>query len=91
MVSSRSVLFCRLHQQPRYLCKSIEMYADKPSHRVKRWQSLEPEVLKVCGESRNFYGIHQIWEQHHRELIPIGRWTVQRIMKGLEIAKLLML
>lgn len=69
-----------------YRCKGLERYPEKRSDRVRRYETLEPEVRRVWDENRGVYGARKVWKQLNRELIPVGRWTVERLMKmlGLE-------
>ncbi len=69
-----------------YRCKDLERYPEKRSDRVRRYETLEPEVRRVWDENRGVYGARKVWKQLNRELIPVGRWTVERLMKmlGLE-------
>ena len=66
-----------------YRCKDLEQYPDKRSHRVKRYESLEPEVRRVYEENRSVYGARKIWKQLNRESIPVGRWSVEVVMRKL--------
>ena len=68
-----------------YRCKDLERSPDKRSHRVKRYESLEPEVLRVWEENRSVYGAHKLWKELNRESIPVGRWSVEVAMKSLGI------
>ena len=66
-----------------YRCKDHERYPDKRSHRVKRYEALEPEVLRVWEENRSVYGAHKVWKELNRESIPVGRRSVEVAMKTL--------
>ena len=66
-----------------YRYKDHEQHPDKRSHRVKRYESLEPEVRRVYEENRSVYGARKIWKQLNRELIPVGRWSVETVMRKL--------
>ena len=66
-----------------YRCKDLEKHPDKRSHRVKRYEMLEPEVQRVWEENRRVYGAHKVWKQLNRESIPVGRWSVEVAMKNL--------
>lgn len=66
-----------------YRCKDLEQHPDKRSYRVKRYESLEPEVLRVYEENRSVYGARKIWKQLNRESIPVGRWSVEIVMRKL--------
>ena len=66
-----------------YRYKDLELHPDKRSHRVKRYESLEPEVRRVYEENRSVYGARKIWKQLNRESIPVGRWSVETLMRKL--------
>jgi len=68
-----------------YRFKNLERNPEKQSDRVKRYESLAPEVQRVWDENRGVYGARKVWKQLNRESIPIGRWTVERLMKKLGI------
>ena len=66
-----------------YRCKELERCPEKRSYRIKRYESLEPEVRRVWEENQRVYGARKVWKQLNRELIPVGRWTVERLMRKL--------
>lgn len=66
-----------------YRCKDLERSPDKRSYRVRRYESLCPEVQRVWDENRGVYGARKVWKQLNRESIPVGRWTVERLMQKL--------
>jgi len=68
-----------------YRFKNLERNPEKQSDRVKRYESLAPEVQRVWDENRGVYGARKVWKQLNRESIKIGRWTVERLMKKLGI------
>ena len=72
-----------------YRCKELERCPEKRSHLTRRYEALAPHVQRVWDENRQVYGAHKVWKQLNRELIPVGRWTVERLMKqlGLEGVK----
>jgi len=72
-----------------YRCKNHERHPEKRSHRIRRYEALEPEVQRVWDENRGVYGARKVWKQLNREFIPVGRWTVERLMNklGLEGVK----
>lgn len=72
-----------------YRYKDHERHPEKRSHRVRRYEALEPEVKRVWEENRGVYGARKVWKQLNRERIPVGRWTVERLMSklGLEGVK----
>lgn len=61
------------------------MKTQKRSQRVQRDDELKTEILRVWQESDCNYGARKIWQQLNRELIPIARCTVERLMKYLGI------
>jgi len=66
-----------------YRCKDLEQHLYKRSYRVRRYESLEPEVRRVYEENRRVYGARKIWKQLNRESIPVGRWSVETVMRKL--------
>ena len=66
-----------------YRCKDLEQHPDKRSYRVRRYESLEPEVRRVYEENRSVYGARKVWKQLNRESIPVGRWSVETVMRKL--------
>ena len=66
-----------------YRYKDHEQHPDKRSHRVKRYESLEPEVRRVYEDNQSVYGARKIWKQLNRESIPVGRWSVETVMRKL--------
>jgi transposase InsO family protein len=69
-----------------YRSKELERCPEKRSDRVRRYESLEPEVRRVWEANQSVYGARKVWKQLNRESIPVGRWTVERLMQkvGLE-------
>jgi len=72
-----------------YRYKDHERHPEKRSLRVRRYEGLAPEVQRVWDENRGVYGARKVWKQLNREFIPVGRWTVERLMNqlGLEGVK----
>ena len=66
-----------------YRCKDLEQHPEKRSCRVKRYEFLEPEVRRVYENNRSVYGARKVWKQLNRELIPVGRWSVETVMRKL--------
>lgn len=66
-----------------YRCKDLEQHPNKRSYRVRRYESLEPEVRRVYEENRSVYGARKVWKQLNRESIPVGRWSVETAMRKL--------
>jgi putative transposase len=66
-----------------YRSKALERCPEKRSCRVRRYEALQPDVLRVWEENRSVYGARKVWKQLNRELIPVGRWTVERLMRKL--------
>jgi len=68
-----------------YRCKDLEQCPDKRSYRVKRYEALEPEVRRVWEENQSVYGARKVWKQLNRESIPVGRWSVETVMRKLDL------
>ena len=66
-----------------YRYKDHEQHPYKRSHRVKRYESIEPEVRRVYEDNRSIYGARKIWKQLNRESSPVGRWSVETVMRKL--------
>ena len=66
-----------------YRCKDLERRPEKRSRRVKRYEALEPEVRRVFEENRSVYGPRKVWKQLNRESIPVGRLSVETVMRKL--------
>ena len=66
-----------------YRSKELERFPERRSHRIRRYESLEPKVRRVWEENRGVYGARKVWKQLNREAIPVGRWTVERLMSKL--------
>ena len=66
-----------------YRCKDLERRPEKRSRRVKRYEALEHEVRRVFEENRSVYGPRKVWKQLNRESIPVGRWSVETVMRKL--------
>lgn len=72
-----------------YRCKELDRHPEKRSHRTRRYEALAPHVQRVWDENHQVYGARKVWKQLNREMILVGRWTVERLMKqlGLEGVK----
>ena len=66
-----------------YRCKDLERNPNKRSCRAKRDEALEAEINRVWGENHSVYGARKVWKQLNREFIPVGRCTVERLMRKL--------
>ena len=66
-----------------YRSKELERHPEKRSYRVRRYESLEPEVRRVWEENRSVYGARKVWKQLNRESILVGRWSVETVMRNL--------
>jgi len=66
-----------------YRYKDLERSPEKRSHRVRRYEMLEPEVRRVWEENQSVYGARKVWKQLNRESIPVGRWSVETVMRKL--------
>ena len=53
------------------------------SHRAKRDEALESEILRVSEENFRVYGVRKLWRQLGREGIAVARCTVARLMKAM--------
>ena len=51
--------------------------------RAQRDARLRPEIERVWRANRRVYGAKKVWKQLHRELMPVARCTVARLMKDL--------
>ncbi len=40
-------------------------------------------MRRVREENRSVYGARKVWKQLNREFIPVGRWTVEKLMRKL--------
>ncbi len=57
----------------------------KLSARVRRDQTLKPEIARIHAENFGVYGARKVWRQMGRENISIARCTVERLMKIMEL------
>ena len=64
-------------------CKTLEQHPEQRSERTKRDEQLVPEIQRVWEEHHRNYGARKVWKQLNRELIPVARCTVERLMKQL--------
>lgn len=53
------------------------------SGRVRRDQSLKPEVMRVFAENFGVYGVRKVWRQMNREGFAVARCTIERLMRDL--------
>ena len=51
--------------------------------RYHRDEVLKPEITRVWHENFQVYGARKVWKQLKRELIPVARCTIERLMKDL--------
>jgi transposase InsO family protein len=49
--------------------------------RTQRDAALVPEITRVWQRTRRRYGADKVWQQLHREQIPVARCTVERLMR----------
>jgi transposase InsO family protein len=61
--------------------KTLEQHPERRSARIQRDEQLAPEIQRVWEDNHRNYGARKIWKQLHRELIPVARCTVERLMK----------
>ena len=69
-----------------YRCKELERSPQCRCGRARRDEWLGEEIARVWREHREVYGARKVWKQLNRESIPVGRCTVERLMRkrGLE-------
>jgi putative transposase len=63
--------------------------ARAPEHRparVRRDETLAPQVQRVWREHREVYGVRKVWKQLRREGYAVARCTVARLMRSLGLA-----
>ena len=63
--------------------------ARAPEHRpvrVRRDETLAPQVQRVWREHREVYGVRKVWKQLRREGYAVARCTVARLMRRLGLA-----
>ena len=58
---------------------------DKRSARAKRDEKLRVEIQRVYDENQQVYGAKKVWRQLGREDIQVGRCTVERLMRSMEL------
>ena len=66
-----------------YRLKTLERHPEDRSPRARRDDYLMKEIQRVWAESDRNYGARKVWKQLKRELIPVARCTVERLMKQL--------
>ncbi len=77
---------CRVLRQEGYRIAPSTYYAAKsrpPSARAVRDAWLEGEIVRVFKASGERSGARKVWWDLHREHIPVGRCTVERLMRRL--------
>ena len=65
--------------------KALERNPERRSARAKRDENFVPEIRRVWEENHRNYGARKVWKQVKRDLIPVARCTVARLMKKLGI------
>jgi putative transposase len=65
--------------------KALERDPERRSARAKRDQHLVYEIQRVWEENHRNYGARKVWKQLKRELVPVARCTVERLVKKLGI------
>ncbi len=68
-----------------YHRKILERDPERRSNRTKTDEVLEVEISRVFNENHGVYGAHKVYKQLNREAITVGRCTVERLMRRLEI------
>jgi transposase InsO family protein len=68
-----------------YRCKTLEQEPSKRSARALRDEQLSHDVQQAWEDSYRNYGARKVWKQLNRDLIPVARCTVERLMKKLGI------
>lgn len=61
----------------------------KLSDRARRDAELRPEIRRVWDENFQIYGVRKVWRQLNREGIAVARCTVSRLMKDMELARVI--
>ncbi len=51
--------------------------------RVQRDEALIPHIQRVWHANLQVYGADKVWKQMNREGLPVGRCTVERLMRRL--------
>jgi putative transposase len=76
------------------ICRTLQVatssyYAARyrpPSARRVRDEALKVKLRQVHAEHFGVYGARKLWRQLQREGIPVARCTVERLMRGLDLA-----
>ena len=68
-----------------YEHKAREADPDKEPNRSIRDRHHKTEIQRVWEDNLRVYGVRKVWKQHKREGFVIARFTVERLMKALEI------
>jgi len=66
-----------------YQRKDYQIHPEKQSSRCIRDMALKAEIQRVWKENYRVYGARKIWKQLNRELIPVARCTVERLMRSM--------
>lgn len=66
-----------------YRYKYLERAPDKRSARALRDEQLSREIQRIWEDSDRNYGARKVYKQFKREMIPVARCTVERLMKNL--------
>lgn len=56
---------------------------DRRPPRIRRDETLKPEILRVFNENFTVYGANKVWHQMKREGFDVARCTVRRLMKAM--------
>lgn len=59
------------------------------SDRARRDEVLRPEIERVFGANYRVYGARKAWHQMRREDFVVARCTVARLMKSMEIQRII--
>jgi len=63
--------------------KAKQRQPNKRSSRTKRDEVLKDDIQRVWEENLCVYGARKVWKQLNRESIPVGRWSVETVMRKL--------
>ena len=69
-----------------YETKARERAPERRPARVRRDETLVPQVQRVWREHRAVYGVRKVWKQLRREGYAVARCTVARLMRRLGLA-----
>src|SRR5882757_11413244 len=62
---------------------------EKLSARAKRDMVLKPEIVRVFAENFEVYGVRKVWRQLQRESFAVARCTVERLMRGMGLQRVI--